>query len=124
VEAKTTINYLLVEDKWCHSSDSTRGTARASMVQKRPTGIFDIAGVETGSHIRKVRDGKSTVFHIAFSAIHVPFEGKPHFRKAPPRDSCINICLAERNRVECKKKKKFVKLGLGLSLSKQSICFR
>jgi hypothetical protein len=54
------------------------------MVQKRLTGIFDIAGVETGSHIGKPVGCKSTVFHIAFSAVLIPFEAKPHFGKAPP----------------------------------------
>jgi hypothetical protein len=51
---------------------------------RRLTGIFDSAGVETSSHIRKVRGVKSTLFYIAFPAVLGPFEGKPHFGKAPP----------------------------------------
>jgi hypothetical protein len=60
------------------------GTARPSKVSKADRDLC-IAGVETASHIQTQGKGfKSTLFHIAFSAVHVPFEGKPHFGKEPP----------------------------------------
>jgi hypothetical protein len=77
VEAKTTINYLLVEDKWCHPPPEGTVARHGPARSRGLTGIFDIAGVGTCSHIRKGRDVKSTVFHIALSDVLVPFEGKP-----------------------------------------------